>query len=151
VSVHWCFPLSVFLLHLFLNFVRPGFVFTRAGIGAGNEVEGDPGNGIPCKYPISSASRNPTNDGSRANPGNTASGDQAAATALTGMLPRSSFDLPQTVCYLLDLYSHSLIGVMSGELAPCPQEAVFIEPSSDGSDEDSPARWAASFSSGASP
>jgi hypothetical protein len=134
-----------------LNFGCPVFFFNRAGVGAGNEVEGDPGNDVPSEDPISSASRNPANNGSRANPASAASGDRAAATAPIGTLPGSFLNLPRRGCFLLDLYPCLLAEKTSTELAPGLQEIVLVKSSSEDNDEDSPARRAASFVSGASP
>jgi hypothetical protein len=87
----------------FLNLDRPGFVFTGARIGAGNEVEGDHGNDIPHEDPIKSAIEDPVNDGSWVDPTSTAGGDPAMVTAPPGTLPRQSLGLPQISCFLLNL------------------------------------------------
>jgi hypothetical protein len=70
----------------FLTLDLSGFVFTRAGLDAGNVVNKDPGNDVPREDPANPDKVNPDNEGSRAEPATVARRDPMEVAAPSGTL-----------------------------------------------------------------
>jgi hypothetical protein len=145
--------LFVFPLSLFLSHGCPGFIFTGAGIGAGNKVEEAPGNDARRVDPVNPARVDLANDGSWADSATIAGDGQVEVTMPIGMFslfPTFQACLRELV-FLLTLICFLSSGIASTELMPRSPEVVLVKDASDGDDMDPPAMQSVGLSSRASP